>query len=85
MSLKIFFFISLKAFTIKGAPFLKQEHYPVFDCANLCGDRGNRYIPVGHIRKGEYDDGSLGELFIDMDKKGASFCFILNCFTIAVP
>ncbi|UII26368.1 vitamin B12-dependent ribonucleotide reductase [Fulvivirga maritima] len=37
--------------TIEGAPFLKQEHYPVFDCANRCGDKGKRYIAVeGHIR-----------------------------------
>jgi len=37
--------------TIEGAPFLKEEHYPVFDCANRCGNKGVRYIaPQGHIR-----------------------------------
>ncbi len=37
--------------TIEGAPFLKQEHYPVFDCANKCGKKGTRFIkPEGHIR-----------------------------------
>jgi ribonucleoside-diphosphate reductase alpha chain len=37
--------------TIEGAPHLKHEHYPVFDCANRCGKKGERYIPyLGHIR-----------------------------------
>src|SRR5262249_29962829 len=37
--------------TIEGAPHLKTEHYPIFDCANRCGKRGKRYIaPEGHIR-----------------------------------
>ncbi len=37
--------------TVEGAPHLKQIHYPVFDCANKCGKRGQRYIAVeGHIR-----------------------------------
>jgi len=36
--------------TIEGAPFLKHEHYPVFDCANKCGKIGKRYIrPEAHI------------------------------------
>jgi ribonucleoside-diphosphate reductase alpha chain len=39
------------AMTIEGAPFLKQEHYPVFDCANKCGKKGKRFIHAhGHIR-----------------------------------
>lgn len=37
--------------TIEGAPYLKEEHYPVFDCANKCGKKGQRFIhPQGHIR-----------------------------------
>jgi ribonucleoside-diphosphate reductase alpha chain len=37
--------------TIEGAPFLKEEHLPVFDCANKCGKKGERYIHAyGHIR-----------------------------------
>lgn len=36
------------------------------------------------IRTGEYDDGTLGEIFIDMHKEGASFRSLLNCFAIAV-
>ena len=37
--------------TIEGAPHLKDEHLPVFDCANKCGKTGKRYIHAnGHIR-----------------------------------
>lgn len=37
--------------TIEGAPYLKEEHLPVFDCANKCGQIGERYIHAhGHIR-----------------------------------
>ena len=34
------------------------------------------------IRTGEFDDGSLGEIFIDMYKEGASFKGLLNCFAV---
>lgn len=179
------------AMTIEGAPYLKTEHYPVFDCANQCG-KGERFIaPMGHIRMmaaaqpflsgaisktvnlpnittveeiediylqgwklglkavavyrdgckasqplstksdsketektttqaqpilapgiasqkklpkkrsgftqearvgghkvylrtGEYPDGSLGEIFIDMHKEGAAFRSMMNCFAISV-
>src|SRR5205823_13187303 len=30
--------------TIEGAPHLKAEHYPVFDCANKCGKFGRRFL-----------------------------------------
>ncbi|MFN5761284.1 MAG: vitamin B12-dependent ribonucleotide reductase [Sphingobacteriales bacterium] len=37
--------------TVEGAPFLKEEDLPVFDCANKCGKKGQRYIHAhGHIR-----------------------------------
>jgi ribonucleoside-diphosphate reductase alpha chain len=37
--------------TVEGAPHLKPEHLPVFDCANRCGKKGKRFIPVeAHIR-----------------------------------
>ena len=37
--------------TIEGAPYLKDEHLAVFDCANKCGRKGERYIHAhGHIR-----------------------------------
>ncbi|GAA4442555.1 hypothetical protein GCM10023188_42380 [Pontibacter saemangeumensis] len=36
--------------TVEGAPHLKAEHYPVFDCANRCGNKGTRFIKAeGHI------------------------------------
>jgi ribonucleoside-diphosphate reductase alpha chain len=39
------------AMTLEGAPHLKLEHYPVFDCANPCGRIGKRYLSVeSHIR-----------------------------------
>jgi ribonucleoside-diphosphate reductase alpha chain len=36
------------------------------------------------VRTGEYDDGALGEIFLDMHKEGAAFRSILNSFAIAV-
>ncbi len=30
--------------TLEGAPYLKDEHLPVFDCANPCGATGKRYL-----------------------------------------
>jgi len=37
--------------TVEGAPHLKSEHLPVFDCANKCGRTGKRFIATeGHIR-----------------------------------
>jgi ribonucleoside-diphosphate reductase alpha chain len=37
--------------TVEGAPYLKDEHLSVFDCANKCGQIGERYIHAhGHIR-----------------------------------
>eukprot|EP00873_Tetraselmis_striata_P030560 jgi/Tetstr1/450824/TSEL_037860.t1 len=39
------------AMTLEGAPFLKDEHLPVFDCATPCGKIGKRYLSVeSHIR-----------------------------------
>jgi ribonucleoside-diphosphate reductase alpha chain len=192
--------------TVEGAPHLKEQHLPVFDCANRCGRRGQRFIPYaahlhmmaavqpfvsgaisktinmpndaslddvkeayrlgqrlmlkavalyrdgsklsqplssivddeataaaetspaltpeahamaaritervvhryiakrrrlpnrragytqkaivgGHkiyLRTGEYEDGSLGEIFLDMHKEGAAFRSLMNCFAIAV-
>ena len=37
--------------TIEGAPLLNPAHLPVFDCANKCGKKGERYIHAhGHIK-----------------------------------
>ncbi|QDY99655.1 vitamin B12-dependent ribonucleotide reductase [Nitratireductor mangrovi] len=39
------------AMTLEGAPHLKEEHLPVFDCANPCGKIGKRFLSVeSHIR-----------------------------------
>ena len=36
--------------TLEGAPHMKEEHLPVFDCANKCGT-GKRFIePMGHVK-----------------------------------
>jgi ribonucleoside-diphosphate reductase alpha chain len=62
-------------------------------------DRSRRRLPdrrKGYIQKaavgghkvylhtGEYDDGEVGELFIDMHKEGAAFRSLMNNFAIAV-
>ncbi|NNV57733.1 vitamin B12-dependent ribonucleotide reductase [Limnovirga soli] len=37
--------------TVEGAPYLKDEHLSVFDCANKCGKKGQRFIHAyGHIK-----------------------------------
>ena len=39
------------AMTLEGAPFLKPQHLPVFDCASPCGWTGKRFLSVeSHIR-----------------------------------
>ncbi|RME91930.1 MAG: vitamin B12-dependent ribonucleotide reductase, partial [Candidatus Hydrogenedentota bacterium] len=36
---------------MEGAPHIKDEHLPVFDCANKCGKKGQRFIPyTAHIQ-----------------------------------
>ena len=42
---------------------------------------------AGHkvfLRTGEYEDGTIGEIFIDMHKEGAAFRSVMNCFAISV-
>ena len=37
--------------TIEGAPHVRPEHLPIFDCANRCGKKGQRFLPaMAHIR-----------------------------------
>ena len=37
--------------TVEGAPYLKAEHLPVFDCANKSGRSGTRFIPpMAHVK-----------------------------------
>ena len=37
-----------------------------------------------YLRTGEYRNGELGEIFLDMSKEGATLRSILNCFAIAI-
>lgn len=37
-----------------------------------------------YLRTGEYDDGTIGEMFIDMHKEGAAFRSLMNNFAIAI-
>lgn len=37
-----------------------------------------------YLRTGEYEDGTLGEIFLDMHKEGAAFRSLLNAFSIAI-
>ena len=37
-----------------------------------------------YLRTGEYEDGTLGEIFIDMHKEGAAFRSLMNNFAIAI-
>ncbi len=37
-----------------------------------------------YLRTGEYEDGNLGEIFIDMHKEGAAFRSLMNNFAIAI-
>ncbi len=37
-----------------------------------------------YLRTGEYEDGALGEIFIDMHKEGAAFRSLMNNFAIAI-
>ncbi len=51
------------------------------------GGYTQKAIVGGHkvyLRTGEYQDGTIGEVFIDMHKEGAAFRSLMNCFAIAV-
>ena len=37
-----------------------------------------------YLRTGEYEDGTVGEIFLDMHKEGAAFRSLMNCFAISV-
>ncbi|MCB9092805.1 MAG: vitamin B12-dependent ribonucleotide reductase [Halobacteriovoraceae bacterium] len=37
-----------------------------------------------YLRTGQYQDGTLGEIFIDMHKEGAAYRSLMNCFSIAI-
>jgi ribonucleoside-diphosphate reductase alpha chain len=37
-----------------------------------------------YLRTGEYEDGTIGEIFVDLAKEGAAFRSMMNCFAISV-
>ncbi len=37
-----------------------------------------------YLRTGQYEDGTLGEIFLDMHKEGAAFRSLMNCFAISI-
>jgi ribonucleoside-diphosphate reductase alpha chain len=37
-----------------------------------------------YLRTGEYEDGTLGEIFVDLAKEGAAFRSMMNCFAISI-
>jgi ribonucleoside-diphosphate reductase alpha chain len=54
---------------------------------NRRGGYTQKAIVGGHkvfLRTGEYEDGSLGEIFVDMHKEGAAFRSLMNSFAIAI-
>lgn len=54
---------------------------------NRRGGYTQKAVVGGHkvfLRTGEYEDGTLGEIFIDMHKEGAAFRSLMNSFAIAV-
>jgi ribonucleoside-diphosphate reductase alpha chain len=54
---------------------------------NRRGGYTQKAVVGGHkvfLRTGDYEDGSLGEIFIDMHKEGAAFRSLMNSFAIAV-
>jgi len=37
-----------------------------------------------YLRTGEYENGQLGEIFVDMHREGAAFRSLMNCFAISI-
>ena len=69
---------------------LPHDHSPISDRVRL-PDRRKGYIQKstvgGHkvyLHTGEFDDGNLGEIFIDMHKEGAAFRSLMNNFAIGI-
>ena len=68
----------------------KRQLSSVVERKNLPSKRGGftQKASVGgqtvFVRTGQYEDGTLGEIFVDMHKEGATFRSLMNCFSIAV-
>ncbi len=71
-------------------PAAKEEAYPRGKKESLPKKRFGFTVESavgGHkifLRTGEYADGRLGEVFIDMHKEGAAYRSLMNCFAIAI-
>ncbi len=72
--------------TVSADPVIQRRN-----CRNKMPDRRKGYtqraVIGGHklyLRTGEYEDGRIGEIFIDMHKEGAAFRSLINNFAIAV-
>ena len=66
----------------KVTQFRKRQHLP-----NRRGGYTQKVVIGGHklyLRTGEYPDGQLGEIFLDMHREGAAFRSLMNCFAIAI-
>jgi ribonucleoside-diphosphate reductase alpha chain len=72
--------VEVKTVVLPGAPERKKlpaKRRGFTQEANIAGHKV-------YIRTGEYDDGQLGEIFIDMHKEGAAYRAMMNCFAISV-
>jgi ribonucleoside-diphosphate reductase alpha chain len=83
--------LQLKSSASVAAPFLDDGAGPPATIRHRLPKKRRGYTQEarvgGHkvfLRTGEYDDGSLGEIFIDMHKEGAAFRSLMNCFAISV-
>jgi ribonucleoside-diphosphate reductase alpha chain len=72
-------------------PIAIQRQEPSSDARRRLPDRRKGYIQKavvgGHkvyLHTGEFDNGELGEIFIDMHKEGAAFRSLMNNFAIAI-
>jgi len=66
----------------KATQFRRRQHLP-----NRRGGYTQKVVIGGHklyLRTGEYPDGQLGEIFLDMHREGAAFRSLMNCFAIAI-
>ena len=56
--------------------------FPLIDRSTIAEDWHARVF--SNLRTGEYEDGTIGEIFLDMHKEGAAFRSLMNCFAIAI-
>ena len=69
--------------TLEGAPHLRDEHLPIFDCANKCGRLGKRYIAAeGHIRMmaacQPFISGAISKTINSLNFGGHGYAYIVS-------